>query len=90
VYNQLKYNYLPPNTKNIHIKNNSVQFTNGITPEMVHGVNCRDMTVLLDPELKFEHPRRQLPDFVSYMLTTLELLLPVSLIVTIYYAYNYM
>jgi hypothetical protein len=91
IFHLLQYHYLPKNKNGIKIENNRVKFSNGIRPEVVHGVGQRDMTDLLDPKMNFKHPEWELTQGdLTYITSFMNILSLIILCVIIYYAYNYL
>lgn len=53
--NKQQSSYLNPSIKNV---NRRPVFSNGIKPEIIHGIGHRDMSIFVDPELGFNHVSR--------------------------------
>jgi hypothetical protein len=88
--NMMLYNHYPGIAPGIVMKNGRPIFSNGIQPEIIHGVGQRDMTIFLDHNLKFEHKYRPFAQQdIYYTMLFIKVSIVILILVLIYFAYSW-
>jgi hypothetical protein len=73
---------------NLNIENERVIFTNGVKPEIIHGIGHRDMSIILGPDNDFKPKRRPIAQkelyYITYFFMGLIILILLIIIYLIY------